>query len=386
MNANLTNLITSAAAVLAMTSSAFAQQSRQGKMNNGCPCPPFEQGTPLTNCENFPPAYNAPARTEVRCSWDVFLTGSFLYWFVGQEGMDIGYNASLSPTTTPTAVVPPDNALKVAQKGEFKPGFKVGIGLNMGLDDWVGYLEYTWLHGSTSQSTNAGADPRGTPAIILGTWYNQNTGSVLNATASTVSSRWRVNLDMLDGTLSRPFYQGRNLTLTPYSGARALWIRQNFRLSATTTNAATGITPVSHNSSKSWGLGPLAGMQGHWQLGWGFRLEGDASAAVVYQRYTKVSHSEDAITTTSPWNQTSNIRYKDMGALRPMADMGMGIGWGSYLDCQNFYLDIVATYDFFILWGQNMMRHLVDDFNYGVDGAPEELYYNGMTLTMRFDF
>ena len=379
MNANLTNLISSAVAVLAMTSSAFAQHSKQGQKmkDNGCPCTPFEQGLPLTNCENFPPAYNQAARTEVRCSWDVFLTGSFLYWFVGQEGMDIGYNTALDGAT----LLPPNDGLKVGQKGQFKPGFKVGIGADFDLDKWVGYLEYTWLHGTTSQSLNSGTDTRGQAVIVLGTWYNQQLTNA-DSTAADVSSRWRINLDLLDGTMSRPYYQGRNLTIVPFSGVRAAWIRQNFRLSATTTNAPDNPV-VSHNTSKSWALGPRAGMLGNWQLGWGFRLKGDASASLLYQRYTKVTHSEDPLVagTIGPV-----VKYKNYGALRPMADMGLGIGWGSYLDCQNFYLDIEAKYDFILMWSQNMMRHLVDDYNYGVDGQAADLFYNGLTVNVRFDF
>jgi hypothetical protein len=386
MNANLTNLITSAAAVLAMTSSAFAQYSKQGQMkDNGRPCTPFEQGMPLTNCENFPAAYNQSARPEVRCSWDVFATATFLYWYVGQEGMDVGYNTAYNAD----GLLPPSNGLKVAQKGEYKPGFKVGVGANFDFDKWVGYVEYTWLHASTSQNTNAGADTRGTPVIVLGTWYRQNTPKPLDSTATALSSKWTVNLDMLDATLSRPYYEGRNLTITPFSGARALWLRQNFRLSATAYNSSAVNPVISHNNSNSWGLGPRMGMLGHWQLGYGFRVEGDASASILYQSYTKVSHREDALLSAPAFaaeiNGESSLRYKNYGALRPIADMGMGIGWGSYLDCQNYYLDIAANYDFMILWGQNMLCHLVDEY-YSVGGAPAELYYHGLTLTARFDF
>lgn len=379
MKVNLTNMISSAAVVLATTSSAFAQHSKSNQMkDNGCPCPPFEQGMPLTQCENFPAAYNASARTEVRCSWDVFLTGTFLYWYVGQEGMDTGYNTAIANST----LLPPNDGLKVAQKGGYKPGFKVGLGADFDFDHWVGYLEYTWMHASTSQSTNAGSDSRGTAVIDLGTWYNRQTGTATDHTATGLSSKWKVNLDMLDAMLRRPYYEGRNLTITPFAGARAIWLRQNFRLSATATNAPQN-PAVSHNNSKSWGLGPRAGMQGHWQLGLGFRLEGDASASLLYQRYTKVAHSEDAIVagTIGPV-----VKYKNYGALRPIADMGLGIAWGSYLDCQNYYLDFAANYDFMVMWGQNMMRHLVDDLNYGVDGAPAELFYHGLTFTVRFDF
>ncbi len=383
MNTSLTNLITTTATVLAMTSSAFAAQpSKPVQLNdNGCPCTPFEQGTRLTSCESFPPAYNIPARIEVRCSWDVFLTGSFIYWFANEEGLDLGYNTA---TTGGVTILPANNGLKVAQGGDWLPGFKVGIGANFDIDKWVGYAEYTWLHGSTTNSMNAGTDTRGTPVIVLGTWYNQKTADPLDHTASNLSSKWKIKLDMLDVLLSRPFYEGRNLTINPFFGARAMWIRQNLRLSATTTNAPANPV-ISHNQSRSWALGPRAGMQSHWLVGLGFRLEGDAGAALLFQRYTKVAHRSDALNATAD-GAAESLHYTNYGALRPVMDMGLGIGWGSYLDCQNFYLDIAANYDFIYMWGQNVIRHLADDYNYGVDGACSDLFFQGLTLTVRFDF
>lgn len=383
MNANLTNLISTAATVLAMTSSAFAQPVKQVQMkDNGCPCTPFEQGMLLTSCESFPPAYNAAARPEVRCSWDVFVTGSFIYWFANEEGLDIGYNSAL--TGAGGTIFPPNDGLKLPQPGKWLPGFKVGIGVDFDIDKWVGYVEYTWLHGETSKSLSPSADSRGTPVIVLTNWYKHNTTVEADHTASAVSSKWRVNLDILDALLSRPFYEGRNLTITPFFGARAMWLRQNFRLSATTTNAPSNPV-VSHNQSRSWAVGPRAGMQSHWLLGWGFRLEGDAAAALLFQRYTKVAHRSDALSADQV-AAADLIYYRNYGALRPIMDMGLGLGWGTYLDCQNFYLDIGANYDFIYLWGQNLMRHLVDDYNYGVDGAAPDLFYQGLTLTVRFDF
>lgn len=382
MNANLITLISGAAATLAMSSNAFAAPSRQVQMKEGgCTCTPFEQSTPLTECQSFPPAYNAAARPEVRCSWDIFVTGSFLYWFTSEEGLDVGYTTAISGGD----LLPPDGGRKTFQSGKFIPGFKAGLGLDFGLDKWVGYLEYTWLHGAISQSLNAGDDSRGTGTIVLGTWYNQQTASALDHTATDLYSKWKVKLDILDATLSRPYYEGRNLTITPFFGARALWLRQNFRITATTTNQPTENPVVSHNQSRSWAFGPRGGMQSHWLLGLGFRLEGDAGAALLFQRYTKVAHRSDALNDTLD-GSADQLYYKNYDVMRPIMDMGLGIGWGTYLDCQNFYLDIAANYDFIYLWGQNVMRHLVDDYNYGVDGAPADLFYNGLTLTVRFDF
>jgi hypothetical protein len=386
MNANITKLISSAAVVLAMGSSVYAQNPNQNQNKQVCPCPPYEMGTGLTNCEKFPAAYNAPARTEVKCSWDVFATASFIYWYEDQEGMDVGYNTAQVTTAAP---LPASGGQFAFPHFQYKPGFKVGLGYNCDFDNWVACAEYTWLHGRSTNTMTPAADARGTGVFALSNWFDHrdaiDTPGVL--TATSVSTNWRLNLDMVDASLSRPFYQGRKLTVTPFAGLRALWVRQNYRISAVVPNSlpVAGGTLVSHNNSHSWAVGPRAGMQGHWLLGWGFRVEGDMGASALFTRY-KVQHRESSFDSTVAADSGPSYQYHRYNTVRPMTEMGMGIGWGSYLDCQNYHIDIAANYDFNVLWGQNVMRRLVDDYSNGSGSEPADLHYQGLTLTARFDF
>lgn len=412
MNANLTKLIGSAVAiVLAMGSSAFAQNNMKGGNNcapscpepkGGCPCPPFEktcpcppgacpcapfeQGEPLTNCVKFPPAYNAPAGIDVQCSWDVFVAASFLYWNVEEEGLGLGYNtAQVTPGARP---LPPNFGLYQQVSSKYKPGFQVGLGMNFDYDNWVGYLEYTWMHCTIDTSVTAPSDFRGT-GVLVSPWFvpvsNASGADFYNAFTS-VSTSWQLKFDMIDGTLSRPYYQGRNLTLTPYAGARALWIKQNLNVLANTnrsTSPATVPSPVrSRNRSSSWGMGPVAGFLGHWLLGMGFRAEGDMGASVTYTTYTQIIHRED---NTVGATSTPSIarKFKSYGALRPMTNMGLGLGWGTYLDRQNYHFDLGANYDFMVFWDQNVLRAMVEN---GVAEQPNNLTFQGLTLKARFDF
>ncbi|MGE5196786.1 MAG: hypothetical protein ACM3JI_05595 [Anaerolineae bacterium] len=77
-------------------------------------------------------------------------------------------------------------------------------------------------------------------------------------TFSKVTSRWTMNLDILDALISRPFYEGRDLTVSPYGGVRGLWIHQALRIDFPSTNAVIG--SVSKNRS---------------QFGWGSYFEDD---------------------------------------------------------------------------------------------------------------
>jgi len=360
MNVNLTKLISSAAAVLAVGSTSYAQQ--KAAMPATC-C--FEQGYEICN-DKFPAAYNAAARIDVQCSWDFFVTGSFIYWHVDQDAMDYAYlvNGDSIPVQSTVLV----------QDFDYKPGFKVGLGVDFDHDNWVGYVEYTWLH----QKTNSGYESAPATFNYVTPWLNIDTLGEAEV-VSSIGTSWRTNLDIVDAVLSRPFYQGRKLTVLPFGGLRGAWIRQDFTVNAI---GDAGTVFASKNRSHSWAVGARAGLQAHWMLGWGFRFEGDAAGSLLYTQYTKIRHNEfaDGVSDLS-------IRYHEYNTVRPMADMSVGMGWGSYLDRQNYHFDLLATYDFNVMWGQNMMRELNNIVNgSGAVSDAGDLHLHGLTVTARFDF
>ncbi len=75
----------------------------------------------------------------------------------------------------------------------------------------------------------------------------------------------------------------------------------------------------------------------------------------------------------------------DYGTVRPMLDLGLGIGWGMYAFDNQYHFDFLATYDFNVYWNQNMMRTLADDFAIGVPSS-NDLFQQGLTLRAQFDF
>lgn len=67
----------------------------------------------------------------------------------------------------------------------------------------------------------------------------------------------------------------------------------------------------------------------------------------------------------------------DYGCLRPMAELGIGLGWGRYF---------LVSYDFTYMWNQNMMRKLLDDTLTGTASNASDLYFHGLTITGRLEF
>lgn len=363
MNRMLTTLCSAA---VAMTTCSFADMPTQQQKN---PCACLEQGMGLpTEKKCFPAAYNAPASIATSCSWDFDVFASFLYWHVSQEDMDIAH-AAMSATQVGAVAY---------QNFDYKPGFKLGVGFDTNYDDWVGWVEYTWMHQTTSSSYSPPAQTSG----ATGSWASQdwfiNYLAVLGSPNGLVSSSWKMNLDMLDAVFSRPYYQGTQLTMSPYAGLRSLWLRQRLKVNLAIT-ASPGFA-YAINQSHAWSIGPVGGMMGHWLIGQGLRFEGNAGGSLLYMQYTSVGHKELDSGTTVLTAGTS-----DLNALRPTTEFGVGLGWGSYYSCQQFYFDVSARYDFMVLWNQNVLRQLVGNLA-GYTEGPGNLYLHGLTVSARFDF
>ena len=338
-----------------------------------CPCPnQFQQGMPL--CNYYHPAYNAPARIDVAGCWDLDIYGSFIYWHVNEEGLVLAAKtvatAGQLNSSTPVGVA--------VQDFTYKPGFKVGFGFDLDRDNWVCFAEYTRLHQSTVHSSTLNSN-----------FFWRMNNLIFPAISdlyhpTSLTSKWKMNFDMVDLSFSRPYYQGTYLTLSPYGGMRGLLITQSIHVEANPNqvNFATGIT-----RSRCWGIGPNGGVITNWLLGSGFRFEGMAGASLLYTRYTKLAHRSILSTAASAEATALNIdaSLRDYNVLRPVMELGVGMGWGKYVRCNKWYMDLSVRYDFLQFWKQNMLREF--DFMLTTATAPgNDLQMHGITATARFDF
>ena len=343
----------------------------------GCDfCPPkcdpegYDQGHAVCPSQMMA-AYNAPANIDVRCPWDVFVTGSFIYWHTSEEGLDI----AISSTTAPNLPITDGQVERF--DFNYEPGFKVGLGVNIGCDGWDGYVEYTWLH--FTERTNVS---RPSATGVLNPMWLHPANNITDAISA--SAKWKFRLDTVNFELARSYYVGTHLTFRTHFGLRLALIDQDFNV---------GYVPESNleflintkNSSDSWGLGPRAGIQTNWLLGCGFRFFGNAAADILYTRY-KVTRKEDDSTdpTTLAVDLTNNDRLR---VLRTHAEMELGFAWGTYFDCNNWHFDLAAGYDFHYFWDQNTFRRFYDDTAVGksaIDGG--DLFLHGLTIKVRLDF
>jgi hypothetical protein len=247
----------------------------------------------------------------------------------------------------------------VAQESNsYKPGFKVGFGGSFDYDNWDLRGEYTWFHGTQNSSA------AGTIAPITGI-----PNTAIPASAALVTQNWNLRMDIGELLLGRWHYVGTKFTIHPNVGVRGAWIRQDNVLTATHTT---------EQKSTSWAVGPQVGVDSNWMICEGFRLYTNVEADILYTRYTGLSAIVDGVTQV-----TENGR----GAVRTHLDLEMGLGWGTYLDCNNWYFDLTAGYGFQVFFDQNMFRRFsTSTATYYSSSPAGNLYVQGLTLTARVDF
>jgi hypothetical protein len=366
-----------------LTQTAFTEQM------NPCDCKPVcpQPAAPTQACDSDPccPAWNAPllraaynysGRIETRNPINIFFDASFTYLQPVQENMELGILDSSSSNL---------NGPIINLNARYKPGFKVGVGRSFDLDDWDWHGQYSWFHCSqhkTEQASNDGV------SSILPMWGSPSSvANEVNLGGNVYFSaqeNWRLMMDIGEIDLGRKFYVGKNLLFRPNIGIRGVWLKQRlnttylnpstFALGTTDTNTITG-------KIRSWSAGIKTGLDTDWKMGAGFKLYSSAETDLLFTNYTQLSYK--CLHVLSPASAAGDvvIKQKRVYAIKPHIDLELGIGWSTYLDCNNWYLDFAAGYDFQVFFDQNMFRHFDDNSMAANSVSPfGNLYLQGFTL------
>jgi hypothetical protein len=373
----LKNFLLVAISVLAITTANAYQQD-----DDCCPPPPECECPPAPCCdipqEPTTPAYNQTAAINVCGSWDIYVTGTFLWIEPSQEQMEFAF---VEYITYGQYSAYPNEAKKF--DFDWKAAFKVGLGFHYNYDRWDNYLQYTRIN---TEMTSSATLPvvAGETITLRDLWLSQTPA----AAVSEVHSKWKLDFNIFDLELARAYYSGSKLIFRAHYGLKGGWINQSVR------DTLTDIGDSKVNGtirSKSWLIGPRAGIQTHWLLGEGFRLFGDAAASVFYQKFHKLTHREVYINNPAQYFMATNLHAEKINAA---LEGIVGIGYGTYFDRNNWHFDIFAGYEVQMYFNQNMMRYLEQMYQlllggthpYFVITKPGNLMLQGLNVTARFDF
>jgi hypothetical protein len=352
--------------------SIFAQESCK-PVCEPC-CEPHE----LLQCPTLP-AYNAPARIDIQCGWDVWGEASFLYTSAIQENMEPAYEHNPGVTTT----LGTNNFSFVNMNFGYAPGFNVGLGMSFDYDNWDTSLLYTWAYSTANRSAAMSQAAALTGAGYIPAWSNS-----INSTFSTIPStafkaHWRIDFDFIDADLGRWYYVGTQLTFRPSIGMRAAWIKQK-RHATFTDILSPSLQWLDKEETHSWGVGTRFALDMNWMIGSGFRFFANSVLDVLFTRYHVNANSSNLVGTAIVLE--TDMYEKNINTLRPHVDLEWGLGWGTYLCNHNWHVDFSASYGFQVFWNQNMFRSSGSSPNLRYIMPNGDLYVHGLTATAKLDF
>ena len=202
---------------------------------------------------------------------------------------------------------------------------------------------------------------------------------------SDVKGKWDLNFNTFDLEFGRPYYNGKCLQFRAHYGLKGGWIDHTFDRRGTCTYSGIEGIYEANSNSKSWLVGPRAGIQTKWTFDDGFRFFGNAAASLFYQKFYKVSYKEPYFRDTNEWAYANDYSSQHISA---SLESLVGIGWGTYFDRNRWHFDLTIGYESQLFFNQNQMAVLKD---FSIDyfspySKAGNLMFHGLNVTMQFDF
>ena len=314
---------------------------------------------------------------------DLFATLDFIYWTAREEHLSF---AATSGQTTASSSSSVSTGKVFDPDWKFKPGIKIGLGLNFDHDGWDLYANYTWYRSGDNTKT---ARP-GTSTNLIDPFIGVNgtfqTTSSNGTTLSSAKGKWDLShFDVIDLELGRNFYISRYLMLRPFAGLKGSWQKQKFDVTyngiitrAQQTGGPTGATVfTSHNELKYWGLGLRGGLDTSWYFTRTFSLFGNLALSTMWD-YFKSTRNDNQV--TSGLN-TSLINFSDnIHLIEPVIETEIGLRYEEWFCDDRYHFSVEAGWEF--QWWSNM-----NQFDQLAMGARlGDLMLQGLTIHLRFDF
>ena len=347
------------------------------------PTDSFKRGYPITD-SSFIGAYNASSKIEVKNGWGFYTNISFIYWQTLAH--DLYYatrnNACDRHSDLNSAYDPVKQFADL--KFNYKPGFKVGIGMNTTKDDWYTYLQYTWLH---SQASRIAVNPE---KVITTLYEDVDPEYPANNSLNRASCHQKNKLNIFDWILARSFYVGKKMTCDLLVGPKGFIIHSKDKI-YTYPASASPFYRSFNNTNHSWGLGAKIGCNLNFMLGKGVRFFGSGALNLAYER-TKLFFFAHDIPQAS---FTELFNYKDKkNAFVNITELSMGFGYGTLLWQERCYFDVSAAYEFQLWTNQfshlayaNLQSNIINPYTVpGHPYHPSNLMMHGLTLSLRCDY
>lgn len=262
-------------------------------------------------------------------SADISVNVDYLLWKPTQSNMSYGLAVDDFP---PTSVVP------LNQRNKYASGVRLGIAYDMSCL-WDAHFYWTHLKNHVTGSA--------TSAPILANQLFSLTNLLAlggDGIGGPATSKWDLSFDTFDLNFGRTICVCQGFQVRPLVGFKGAIINQDQRITYTNFLDVSGgpiprVNGLVFQDNDFSGVGPKAGFSATYDLGWGFDLAGDFSAAALYGTHKSSSNVQVLTLGLDPISASNFI--DNQNRLIPTVQLSLGINWNTCLyGCYNLFLGV----------------------------------------------
>jgi hypothetical protein len=257
----------------------------------------------------------------------------------------------------------------------YMPGFKVGLAVDLGHDNWDLTADYTWLNGTGGKNS---VEMSYTDSTLKETRpiFDPSVGRIVEADGNFGYHYNLINLD-----LGRNYFISQYLTLRPYFGLSGAWDKTSSVVHYNIQDAFADGTYVKQNYKQNfWGIGFSTGLDTAWCFDENWSIFADFSLMNLWSRFKATAKETDYAISSGALDNLGSVSYNTEGTqygLQNVIDIQMGLRWNMRFN------DDTMGFGFQIGWDQQIwINHVQQPFS----TASSNLSIQGIDLRARFDF
>lgn len=290
---------------------------------------------------------------ELKNSWHLSTQVDYLYW----SGSEVALPYALKAKTTLQIPSNPTGPFSLEPVKEYyvdgdswSSGVRVGLGFDFPYDGWAFNAQYTHYSNQQKNSTHVPefAQLLTGPGIdvLVDPWSNP-ADNIITATRvsyyQSIRAHWELTLNLIDLTLSRPFWISKSLSLSPFAGVRLAWNDTDFKTVSTILEGSTAINNHKKFKNHYFGAGLVAGVAPTFYFNRHFFLFNTIDFSLLYGNQ-KNSRKAEVETPTSVFDILSKSN-SSTNNLQPIFDLNIGLGWGNTTANNRAYYEFKVGYE-----------------------------------------
>ncbi|MBS0649805.1 MAG: hypothetical protein JSR93_01460 [Verrucomicrobia bacterium] len=318
---------------------------------------------------------NPSGRPQVKHGADLFFTADYLLWKATEQNLN--YASDVLDSVFVGADVPKGKIYSVSFNCQ--SGFRLGLGYNLGHDQWDTSLGWTWFkdHGSGSASSSN----HRIFSTIASPVFNQFIGS------KKAKSDLELHLNLLDWELGREFYTGKHLTVRPFGGLRTGWVNQNWNTSYFDPGAFQQV-PLKkfqvHLKQDFWGIGLRGGLDTEWHLISGLSIYANGALSLLYGFFKDVRIEKSVSKAGVKGRNLYGVNSKRCE--QAITELQLGLRWDQMFSHDRFHFRIQTGWEHMMFFDHNHLFLFLDPYSANLTEYSGNLSFQGWTTSARFDF